>query len=260
MRAGIFSPALFLSKEIKSMSNKNWLPGDYDFDEILEEKESYVDKCSHIKEVAIYPQELVVLPYEWMTLKISDPSAKQLFEDVESDEVYLGIGEQIKGEKALPVVGSIGVGADVEEIDKKSLGNAHLVKIRGVVRFRIDEYVETDKPYAVARITFFEDDKITNPNEKQMLPEMFIQLRELMRQYNRLAGKHKHLENLPDMMKKKYLEEYSFFYWVFAAELTPELRKMLLEMRSTVQRAYCLNRQIERVIKRIKKTKPAGLN
>jgi len=242
------------------MSNKKWLPDDYEFDEIIEEKESYVDKCSHIKEVAIYPQELVILPYEWMTLKISDAASKQLFEEVKKDEMYLGIGEQLSGEKALPAVGSIGVGADIEEIDKESLGNTHVVKIRGVVRFQINEYIETDKPYPVARITFFEDDKITHPGEKKMLPEMFIQLRELMRQFNRLVGKHKHLENLSDMMNKKYLEEYSFFYWTCVATLPPELRKMLLEMRSTVRRTYCLNRQIERALKRIKKIKPAGLN
>jgi Lon protease-like protein len=242
------------------MSKKNWIPEEFEFDEFIEEKESYVDKCSHIKEVGIYPNELVTLPYEWMTLKVSDANYQKLFEDVEADEVYLGIGEQEKGEKALPAVGSIGVGADVEEIDKQSLSDAHLVKIRGVVRFRIDEYIETDKPYPVARITFFEDDAITDMKEKKMRPEMFKQLQELMRQYNRLAGKHKHLENLADMMNQKYLEEYSFFYWIFAADLTQELRKMLLEMHSTVQRTYCLNRQLERALERIKKIKPAKFN
>ena len=244
--------------------NREKQTDDFGFDETIEVRENYVENCRHIKQVGIYPNDLVVLPFEWMTLKISGAKYQQLFEDARkddpSDPVYLGVGEQPRGEKGLPAVGSVGVAANIKSIDKESLGTTHLVEIYGVVRFRIDEYVETNKPYPVARVTFFQDDPPKSQAEKDLRPQMFKDLYHSMTEFHRLAGKYKHMENISDMMEERFLEEYSFFYWKFVSELTPEMRKFVLKINSTVERTYCLNRQIQRVLERLRKTKPAGLN
>lgn len=242
------------------MSEKNWIPDSFEFPEILEERESYVDRCSHIKEVAIFPNDLVILPFEWMPLKVSDPAAKQMLDEAEKDEIYLGVGLQEKGEKALPAVGSIGVGADIAEIDKKSVRGTYLVTLRGVIRFIIDEYVETDRPYPVARITFFEDNRKMNKWEREMYPKFADELRALMTQFNKQFGKYRHLDNLADTIENRQLEAHSFFLWFLFAPVPQEIRQTLLEARSTVQRTYLLNRQIERAMGRLKKTTPASFN
>ena len=232
---------------------------DFEFPEFIEEKISYLDKLKNITEVAIYPQELVVLPYETMTLKVTDANFQQLLSDSKGDDAHLGIAPQLKG-GGLPAIGSIGVGADVEEINPM-LGKTHLVKIRGVVRFTIDEYIETDKPYPMARITFFEDDAKPKPGEKEFRSVLFEELRELMGEYNRNHGKYKHLENLADSLKEKHLEAYSFFFWIACFSSMPaELRETLLRSRSTANRTYVLNRQLERTLAKLDKIKPANLN
>jgi Lon protease-like protein len=247
--------------KLESMSKKGKAE-DSEFDETIEEAEeieSYLEQVRHITELALYPQELVILPYETMTLQVSDKRAQRLLEDAKNDVVNLGIVEQAAGEKAMPPIGSIGVGANVEEIDK-SLGKTHLVNIRGYIRFRIDEYIDTDKPYPVARITFFEDDEITDQLEKLMCSDLFVELHELTREFNRLVIKQKHPGNFAEMMKEKHLRAYSFLMWRLFAPLPQALRKMLLEMHLTDQRTYVLNQHLKRTLEKIKNQPPASFN
>lgn len=232
---------------------------DFEFPEFIEENTSYLDKLTHIKEVAIFPQELVVLPYEWMTLKVTDANFQKLLSDAKGNEVYLGIVPQLKG-GGLPPVGSIGVGADVEEINPM-LGKTHIVKIRGVVRFTIDEYVETNKPYPMARVTFFEDDEKEKPGEKEFRAMVLNELRELIGEYNRNHGKHAHLGDFNHYIEDKHLEPLSFFFWTMCFSPIPaEIREIVLKIRSTVQRTYVLNRQLPRTLKKLDKIKQSRSN
>lgn len=245
------------------MSEKNWMPEEFEFDEfeeIFEEKETLLGNVRHIKEIPICTQETVVLPYEKSSLKVSEAVIKRMISDVEKSEILLGIVEREKGETILPAVGSIGVAADIEEDGDKLSGKSQIVKIQGIVRFTIDEYVETDKPYPVARITFFEDDKIKSKWEKQMHPVYADELRKLMKQFCRLVGKYRHMDDHADTIKNEDIMMYSFFFWFLFAPVPQEIRRTLIEVRSTVQRTFLLNRHLERVIKRIKKTKRSHFN
>lgn len=236
------------------MSDKNWLgDADLSWDKLLEKQVTYVDRCAHIKEVAIFPNDLMILPFEQTRLSFSDPNAKRLFDDVLKGGIHLGIGLREKGDNALPAVGSIGVGADIVEKDGKRQLTTKGVEIRGVVRFIIDEYIETDKPYPIARITFFEDAQITNELEKRMFSDEADRLRTLMRQFCRRFGQYRHLDNLANTIENRDLQMYSFFFWFLFAPVPQDIRQPLLEMRSTVQRIFVLNGQLERTIARAKK-------
>lgn len=232
---------------------------EFEFDEFIEEKETLLGNVSHIKEIPICRQPLIVLPYEWMHLEISDPNIQQMLTDVEKRESLFGIIEKSADEVALPAVGTIGVAADIEEITKTGYANLQLVKIQGIVRFTIDEYVETDEPYPVARITFFEDNENTTNFEKVNLPVLGNRLRKLMKELCRLEGKYRHLDDYADTIKDEDLQSYSFFFW-FIFLPPAQLRKLLIEMDSTVQRLFVLTRHIERVIQRLKGNKPTRFN
>lgn len=232
---------------------------DFEFPEFIEEKTSYLDKLKHIKEVGVFPQELVILPNEWMTLKVTDANYQKLLADAMNDEAYLGIVPQLK-DGTLPPVGSIGVGADVEDINPM-LGKTHIVKIRGVVRFTIDEYVETDKPYPMAQVTFFEDDEKEKPGEKELRAQLLNELRELIGEYNRNHGKYPHLGDFNHYIEDKYLETLSFFFWTMCFSPIPaQIREIVLKIRSTVQRTFILNRQLPRTLKKLDKIKQSRSN
>lgn len=232
---------------------------DFEFPEFIEEKTSYLDQLTDIKVVGVYPQELVVLPNEWMTLQVTEPNAQKLMADTEAEDINLGIVPMAKG-GGLPPVGSIGVGADIEN-NNQMLGKLHLVKIRGVVRFKIDEYVDLGKKYPMARITFFEDDEETE-QETQVRPQFLAELRELVDEFLEKHGK-KHIPsgNLAAGIKDKYLEGVSFFFWTLIVKPIPaELRTMLLKIRSTVERTYLLNQHLRRTLDRLDKIKQANSN
>src|SRR5207237_9737185 len=119
---------------------------DSECDDTAEARRSYLDAVAHIKELGILPQKEVVMPYEMMTIGVTDAVSKGLIADAKKEEINLGIVEQIEGEKGLmPPVGSIGVGANILEIND-FLGAKQLVKLDGIIRFTIDKYVNTDKP------------------------------------------------------------------------------------------------------------------
>lgn len=243
------------------MGDKNWMPDfDFEFPEIIEERESYVEKCRDIKEVAIFPHDLLITPFEFMTLQVSDPKLKQMLDDADKDEVYPGMGFREKDEKALPAVGSIGVGFDIDEIDKKSVRGTYIVKIRGVVRFTLDEYLETDKSYSVARITFFEDERPENKVEREMLPGLQRELKELLGIYNRKLGRWRHMDDASQRLDDKYMEAWSFFFWFIFAPVPMKLRNMLLETRSTVKRLYLLTNHMKRVLPRLDSTTSSKFN
>ena len=64
---------------------------------------------------------------------------------------------RLQNETILPV-GSIGCVAKVTDAQAFADGRSNILTV-GVIRFRIEEYVDRGDPYLVARVNFFEDDQ-----------------------------------------------------------------------------------------------------
>lgn len=233
---------------------------EFEFEEIIEEGKTRLEYVEHLEVIPIIPQKLVIYPYENMKTPVGDAVLKRLCDEIKKADGLIGMVEADAEDGGLPPVGTIGVGADVISVDRKLLGkeNYH-VHLQGYIRFTIDEYVETDEPYALARVTFFEDDPPTE-KEKKLLPQFCQEFRHLLRELNKLAGIFKILKITSDEFKDEYAELFSFACWFCFKPIPPEIRKMIIEERSTLTRLYLLNRQIERTIKRVKKSRPARWN
>jgi len=233
-------------------------PEDFEFDEIIEEDLTLLESVSHITEIPICLQKLVVFPFEEMTLRISDPVVQQMIADIEDEEeaeMMLGIVAPA-ADGHLPPVGTIGVAADIEEVITTGYGNLQLVRVQGFIRYRIEEYVETDKLYPVARVSYFEDDPDT-PAEKLLRSKLVAELREIMKQITPQDKLRKVVLNA--VITEKSLHIASFYLWHHST-LIPEVRQRIIELRSTCVRTRVLNEQFKKVIEDKKKTGPANLN
>lgn len=225
------------------MSDKSEIH-DTEFPELIGARRTLLPELSNVEELAIYPQETIVLPFETMTLEITDERAQKLFQTAHDLEKYVGIVYQPKDEDGLPAPGSIGVAALVKEVTKTGFGNLRLFWIRGHIRFRLDEYVETDQPYPVAKITFFEDED--DEWQEKQIPRQLAELQELLRECLKRgrAGvpPQINVQQLPETITFYDSETYSFFFWVWV-RLKPEVRQFLISLRSTYERLVCLNNQ-----------------
>jgi Lon protease-like protein len=221
-------------------------PGDFDeFGESPELIDEDEDEAYEPEDIPIYPQELVVFPFENMKLRITDPVALQMFDEAKIDEEkVVGITYKSPETEGLPPPGSIGVAAYVNKFMK--IGpNLGFVEIGGVLRYEIDEYLETDKPYPVARVNYFDDDKETEAEafKEKLVRDLHATLQRIVD--NSPSAKNRfHLDNVFTPAKA---EMYSFLFWWWH-KLKADVRLFFLEMRSTHTRLYLLIDALERGI------------
>ena len=233
---------------------------EFEFDEIIEERDrTRIEFVGQFHEIPVCSNSIFVLPFMDMTLHVRDEKLKAAAAYCEKYEIPLGLVTETK-DGGLPPAGTVGVACEVVGIDRKTLGETHLVEVHGYIRFTIDEYLESEgEPYKRARITFFEDDEPTI-EERKMLPEIGNEFRRLMREYARLMPKKKRLLRTVEQMGDEGLYIYSFYFWELLKPLPQEIRQVLIELRSYVKRTYCFNEELERVVEKAKKRIPATFN
>ena len=78
--------------------------------------------------------------------------------DIEGEQNLFGVNlfEASEGSVDRPPAGSVGCVADVKEVQALEDGRSNIVTM-GVIRYRILEYVDLEKPYLTAEVEFFED-------------------------------------------------------------------------------------------------------
>lgn len=115
----------------------------------------FPENISEIIEIPLLLHEKVLLPFMKLDVTIKHPKNLELIADIEFGNRYVGMmWRKLRNpETNLPNVGDIGCLGEITEND----GNGKL-KIEGFARFRVTEFVETDKPYPVAKFTLFEEE------------------------------------------------------------------------------------------------------
>lgn len=216
---------------------------DFSFDELMG-KETRIGNARHIKQLPIFPSEIVVLPYERMTLEVADPILQKMCDDVQRAESLIGISYQPKGSSATPAPGTIGVAAQIQEIIRATHGNLYLVKIEGIVRYKTAQYVEGEKPYPVATINYFEDKD--DKKHRRMYPQLVAEFKSLMKRYTRewCEGNPQKLRTA-DSFEPDGATIYSWLFWRYFP-LPPDARVLVLNIRSTAQRLSVFNSQFRK--------------
>lgn len=119
-----------------------------------------LEKVNGIGQLPIFPLPLVLLPNEVLPLHIFEPRFRMMLSDVEENYRMFGISrfEPDDAPEDRPLVGTVGCAAELRDVQRMPDGRSNILT-SGVVRYRIIDYLDLDKPYLTAEIEFFEDDK-----------------------------------------------------------------------------------------------------
>jgi Lon protease-like protein len=145
-------------------------------------------------------------------------------------------------ERDIPTPGQIGCVAEVTETLTLPDGRSNILTI-GLVRYRIDSYVERGDPYLVVRVSYFEDD---DDDEGSLL----IAASDVAETFTRIARAVRTINdervNLPDISDT---EPQQLSFLVSAAmEVEVEIKQELLELRSTAERLKRLRGMLDQAV------------
>src|SRR5688500_4535845 len=118
------------------------------------------EKVLGIKQLPLFPLQIVLLPNEVLPLHIFEPRYLQMLADIELRRNLFGVTffDQEGVIVDRPAIGSIGCAAEVRETRALPDGRSDIVT-SGVIRYRLLEYIDTGTPYLNGEVEFFEDDK-----------------------------------------------------------------------------------------------------
>jgi len=146
-------------------------------------------------------------------------------------------------EHEVPPAGHIGCVAEVTETQTFPDGRSNILTL-GLIRYRIDSYVERGDPYLVARVSYFEDDEedegsLGNPARE--VAETFTRIAQAVRTLNDERS------NLPDISNTE--PQRLSFLVAAAMEIDAEVKQDLLELTSTSTRLERLRGMLSLAVK-----------
>lgn len=202
------------------------------------------EKVMGVKDLPIFPLAVVLFPGVPLPLHIFEPRYRQMLSDVRVNNSLFGVSyfDATSSTHEIPPAGHIGCVAEVSETQTLPDGRSNILTV-GVIRYRIEEYVERGDPYLVARVSFFEDE----PEEDELLHESS---REVAETFTRIARAVRTINDerasLPDISDTE--PQRLSFLVAAAMEVDTDLKQELLEMRSTSDRLRRLRDILARAV------------
>jgi Lon protease-like protein len=129
-----------------------------------------------------------------------------------------------------PAVGHVGCATEVVEAQPTPDGRSNILTL-GLIRYRVEAYVETDAPYLIARVEFFEDeteDEELLQARAEAVLSLFMRIARAVRTIN---DERASLPEIPEAGP----ERLSFLV-AAAMEMEPEVKQELLELRRSSER------------------------
>jgi len=203
-----------------------------------------IEKVRGVNELPIFPLPVVLFPGVPLPLHIFEPKYRQMLEDIGNFNNLFGLSyfDSSTSDRDLPSPGEIGCVAEVTETQTFPDGRSNILTI-GLVRYRIESYVERGDPYLVARVSYFEDtdeDDDTLIKAAEDVADTFTRIALAVRTINdeRL--------NLPDISDTE--PQRLSFLVAAAMEVDVEVKQELLELRSTAERLERLKNMLDRAV------------
>jgi ATP-dependent Lon protease len=203
-----------------------------------------LDKVRGVRELPLFPLPVVLFPGMPMPLHIFEPRYRQLLDDIRAGHNLFGLSyfDSSSSDKEVPPAGHIGCVAEVTESQALPDGRSNVLTV-GVVRYRVEAYVERGDPYLVIEANYFEDeeeDQRALARNSKDVAAMFMRVANAIRAINDERG------NLPDISDT---EPQKLSFLVAAAmEIEVETKQELLELRSTSERLNRLRDLLARVV------------
>jgi Lon protease-like protein len=203
-----------------------------------------LDKVRGVTELPLFPLPVVLFPGVPLPLHIFEPRYRQMLDDIRVSNNLFGLSyfDASTSEREIPKLGEIGCVAEVTETLTLPDGRSNILTI-GLVRYRIDSYIERGDPYLVVRVTYFEDDdkdEGTLQIAASDVADTFTRIAKAVRTIN------DERVNLPDISDTEP-ERLSFLVSA-AMEVEVEVKQELLELRSTGERLRRLRGMLDQAV------------
>jgi ATP-dependent Lon protease len=203
-----------------------------------------MERVRGISELPLFPLPVVLFPGVPLPLHIFEPRYRQMLNDIRVGDNFFGLSyfDSSTAETELPPAGHVGCLAEVTEAQSLPDGRSNILTV-GLVRYRVDGYVERGDPYLVAKVSFFEDeeesDELLNASS-QDVAATFTRIARAVRIINDERA------SLPDISDTE--PQRLSFLVAAAMEIDVELKQELLELRSTGERLRRLSDMLARAV------------
>lgn len=203
------------------------------------------DKVRGLSDLPLFPLPVVLFPGVPLPLHIFEPRYRQMLLDIRLANNLFGLAyfDPTSAEGENPPVGHIGCVAEVTETQTFPDGRSNILTL-GVIRYRIDSYVDSGAPYLVAQVTYFEDDD----EDELLLAGAAIEVAET---FTRIAQAVRTINDeraaLPDISNTE--PQRLSFLVAAAMEIDADLKQELLELRSTSERLQRLRGMLAIAVK-----------
>ena len=203
------------------------------------------DKVRGIADLPVFPLPVVLFPGVPLPLHIFEPRYRQMLQDIRvSNNLFcVAYFDSSTSEVEVPPAGHVGCVAEVTETQTFPDGRSNILTL-GIIRYRIESYLERGDPYLVARISYFEDDdaqesSLANPARE--VAETFTRIAQAVRTLNDERS------NLPDISDTE--PQRLSFLVAAAMEIDAEVKQELLELTSTSARLERLRGMLSLAVK-----------
>ncbi|HET9480042.1 MAG TPA: LON peptidase substrate-binding domain-containing protein [Pyrinomonadaceae bacterium] len=204
-----------------------------------------MDRVRGVSELPVFPLPVVLFPGVPLPLHIFEPRYRQMLVDVRSTNNLFGVSyfDPTTSTEMVPPAGNVGCVAEVTELQGLADGRSNILTI-GVVRYRIEAYVERGAPYLVAKLSYFEDreeedDALAGLTKE--VADVFTRIAQAVRTIN------DERTNLPDISDTE--PQRLSFLVAAAMEIDAEIKQELLELRSTFERLERLRAMLSQAVK-----------
>ena len=204
-----------------------------------------MDKVHGITELPVFPLPVVLFPGVPLPLHIFEPRYRQMLVDIGGGDKLFGVSyfDPTTATNEVPPAGHSGCVAEVTETHVFPDGRSNILTL-GIVRYRIESYVERGDPYLVAKLSYFEDeeeDESALVGLTKEVAEAFTRIAQAVRTIN------DERTNLPDISNTE--PQRLSFLVAAAMEIEAEVKQELLEMRSTFERLERLRAMLSVAVK-----------
>lgn len=204
-----------------------------------------MDKVRGITELPVFPLPVVLFPGVPLPLHIFEPRYRQMLIDITEGNKLFGVSyfDPTTATNEVPAAGQVGCVAEVTETHIFPDGRSNILTL-GVIRYRIESYVERGDPYLVAKLKYFEDeeeDETSLAGLTKDVAEAFTRIAQAVRTIN------DERTNLPDISDTE--PQRLSFLVAAAMEIEADVKQELLEMRSTFQRLERLRAMLSVAVK-----------
>jgi ATP-dependent Lon protease len=203
-----------------------------------------MERVRGVRELPLFPLPVVLFPGVPLPLHIFEPRYRQMLNDIRASNNFFGLSYFDAGSATtdLPPAGHVGCMAEVTEIQLLPDGRSNILTV-GLIRYRVEGYVDRGEPYLVARVSFFEDqeenEELLTDNSRNVA-ETFTRIARAVRIINDERA------SLPDISDTE--PQRLSFLVAAAMEIDAEMKQELLELDSTSERLQRLSDMLARAV------------